>query len=438
MNKKTFTKIAALLFGFLSMMACTDDNSDLGISLTNPDAQYKGALYDSTTVIASTFREDSMNTANYANGVLGISNDDVFGKTEAAIFTQVSLSTTGGISFETAVDSVVLSLTCTGHYTKVKTAAKSMTAHFEVQPLAQSMNIDSSYTSSSELACLPVKFFDSDVKFSFSDTVINLKLKNGTHKNSIHRFFDRKTYRNNEEFLDVLKGLRIKMTPKGIYTDNLLLYVNFAASNTGLTVYYHDRLDSVLSYNFILNERSTAAAAHSNFYRHTYAGTPLSAFENNAADSISGQEKLYLQPLGGTFVKLRFPDLSAWSKQHPHAVIHQAKLILPVADDASNDAPANRLLCYRYHENDSVTLVPDLIDGVLSSAFNGYYDKSSKQYVMRISRQIQQVVSGITKDCGLAIYIDARRTAANPVVLNGTSKTLANHVKLEIIYSETK
>lgn len=435
MNKKLFTKILAVLLGAFPMFACTDDNSDLGMSLTNPDAQYEGALCDTFTVVAHTFLEDSMNTANYANGVLGISRDNVFGKTEASIFTQVSLSTTGGISFETAVDSVVLSLTCTGHYTRVKTASKSMTAHFEVQPLAESMSIDSSYTSSSELACLPVKLFDGDVKFSISDTVINLKLKNGTHRNSIHRIFDRKTYKNNDEFLEAFKGLRIKMTPKGVYADDLLLYVNFAASNTGLTVYYHDRLDSVLSYDFILNERSTAAAAHSNFYKHSYTSAPLSGLTGN--DSLSGEDKLYLQPLGGTFVKLRFPTLRDWTEEHPHAIIHQAKLVFPVSGDVSNDNPANRLLCYRYHENDSVTLVPDLIDGVLSSAFNGYYDKENKQYVMRITRQMQQVVSGITKDCGLAIYIDARRTTANPVVLNGTSKTLANHVKLEIIYSET-
>ena len=161
-------------------------------------------------------------------------------------------------------------------------------------------------------------------------------------------------------------------------------------------------------------------------------------FNTNVKDSVSGVQKLYLQPLGGTFVKMRFPTLKQWSAQHPNAVIHHAPLILPVNDatTALGD-PSSRLLCYRYGANGSVSLIPDLMDALLNGGFDGNYDNAKGLYRMRITRQVQQAVTGANSG-DLGIYIDARRISAKQVILSGTDKAMPNHAKLEIIYSETK
>ncbi len=422
-----------LMTGFFLFTACNPEDTDFGRDLTDPSAWYNGTLCDTLSIEAYTCREDSMTTSNYLNGVIGMLQNSVFGKTEATMFTQAALSTTGGISFERdVVDSVVLSLAITDYFsTDLKDSNYVYSARMKVVPLADPMYVDSTYYACSDVQCLRMVYFDSFMRISKKDTVVRMKLNP-----SIMSIFQNKSYANNEDFQTALRGFKISLEPEGADADNMMMYFNYAAAATGLTVHFHSDNDTVpLKYSFVF---SGTSAAHFNGYRHTYTSAPLSAFEANVNDSVAGTQKLYLQPLGGTFVKMRFPTLKQWSEQHPNAVIHHAQLILPV--DASSDAigeNAQRVLCYKYVENGKVSLIPDMMDALLSGGFDGGYNSDKRQYRMRISRQIQQVVSG-APDYGLALYIDARRTSAKQTILCGTDKALPNHVKLEIIYSETK
>ena len=93
----------ALLMGLCAFTACTHEDTDMGLNLNDPAALYNGTLCDTLTVTAYTCREDSMTTSNYQNGVIGVLQNSVFGKTEAVMYTQAALSTTGGISFESDI-----------------------------------------------------------------------------------------------------------------------------------------------------------------------------------------------------------------------------------------------------------------------------------------------------------------------------------------------
>lgn len=422
-----------LMTGFFLFTACNPEDTDFGRDLTDPSAWYNGTLCDTLSIEAYTCREDSMTTSNYLNGVIGMLQNSVFGKTEATMFTQAALSTTGGISFERdVVDSVVLSLAITDFFsTDLKDSNYVYSARMKVVPLADPMYVDSTYYACSDVQCLRQVYFDNSMRISKKDTVVRMKLNS-----SIMSIFQNKSYANNEEFQTALRGFKISLEPEGADADNMMMYINYAAAATGLTVHFHSDNDTVpLKYTFVF---SGTSAAHFNSYRHTYTASPLSVFNTNVDDSVAGTRKLYLQPLGGTFVKLRFPTLKQWSAQHPNAVIHHAQLVLPV-DDATTalGESAARLICYRYQSNGTVALIPDMMDALLSEGFDGRYDADKNQYRMRVSRQVQQAVTGSTNG-DMAIYIDARRVSAKQVLLCGTDKAMPKHVKLEIIYSETK
>lgn len=437
-NKKTTIK--ALVFGSMAAIvvifafaACNPEDTDFGRDLTDPSAWYNGTLCDTLSIEAYTCREDSMTTSNYLNGVIGVLQNNVFGKTEAAMYTQAALSTTGGISFERdVVDSIVVSLAITDFFsTDVKDSNYVYTARMRVIPLADPMYPDSTYYACSDVQCLRMIFFDSVLRISKKDTVVRMKLNS-----SAMSIFQNQSYVDNEDFQTALRGFKISLEPEGADADNMMMYINYAAATTGLTVHFHSDNDTLpLKYSFVF---SGTSAAHFNSYRHTYTTAPLSVFQTNVNDSVAGESKLYLQPLGGTFVKMRFPTLKQWSAQHPNAVIHHAQLIFPV-DDATTAVGETsvRLISYRYQNNGTVALIPDMMDALLSEGFDGRYDAAKKQYRMRVSRQIQQTIVGGTNG-DMAIYIDARRISAKQVLLCGTDKTMPKHVKLEIIYSETK
>ena len=438
MTKKTtiglISSIICTAFVLLSYTSCTNEDTDFGRDLTDPSAWYNGTLCDTLSLEAYTCREDSMTTSNYMNGVIGIMQDNVFGKTEAAMYTQAALSTTGGISFQNdVIDSVVVSLAITDFFSNDKKDSNYVfSARMKILPLADPMSPDSTYYSCSDIQCLRMIYFDSSLRIKITDTVVRMKLI----KSAIMPIFENKVYGNNEEFQTALKGLKIILEPEGSDANNMMLCVNYAASNTGLNVHFHSDNDTLpLKYSFVF---SGSSAAHFNSYRHIYTTSPLSVFESNVKDSVSGTQKLYIQPLGGTYIKMRFPTMKQWSEQHPNAVIHHAQIVLPV--DASSDNTgdkAKRLLCYRYRTSDTVALIPDMMDALLSGGFDGNYDSDKNQYRMRVSRQIQQMVSGVP-NYGLAMYIDARRISPYKTILCGTDKTLPKHAKLEIIYSETK
>lgn len=431
--KGIFSIGATVILCFLVFASCKNEDTDLGQNLTDPSALYDGTLCDTLTISAYTCREDSMTTSNYQNGLIGVLQNSVFGKTEAAMYTQAVLSTSGGISFESdIVDSVVVSLAITDFFsTDKKDSNYVYTARLRVIPLADPMYPDSTYYSCSDIQCLRMVYFDSVLRIKATDTVVRMKLNA-----SVMPVFENKVYANNAAFVDAFKGLKISLEPEGADVDNMLMSINYAASATELAVHFHSNNDIVpLKYSFVF---SGTSAAHFNSYRHTYTSAPLSDFNTNVKDSVQGTRKLYLQPLGGTFLKMRFPTLKQWAAQHPNAVVHHAQVILPVDEETSSVGEvAQRVLCYKYLSNGKVSLIPDMMDALLNGGFDGNYDNAKKQYRMRISRQIQQVVSG-APDYGLAIYIDARRTSAKQTILCGTDKSLPNHVKLEIIYSETK
>ena len=421
--------LSVSLLAVLSVMyvGCVDDETDMGMGLQDPSSVFDGKVCDTITATAVTVLDDSLLTSNYSSGVIGYYKDEVFGSVKALMYTQAALSTPStGVSFANAtIDSVVVSLVCSGIYPKPLDTNGVANLRFEVYEVIEDMYLDTSYYATDSKGFSTTPYFDNDVPFKSTDTIVNIKLDP-----SIHSKFENNVFTSNSDFLETLKGLLIRMNYNTM--TNYMLYVNYWATSTGMTVYYTDESGVATKYSFLFDK----TAAHFNAYEHNYSGTPLNVFQTQRSDSIKGTQKLYLEALGGTSIKFRFPYLSKWAAEHPNAVIHQAELFVYLPDEPINNNPPASLILYRYAADGSLTTIPDMLDGVLSEGFDGSYNSKDRSYRMRVTRQIQQIVSGTAPDLGMRMYVNSRRSVANRCVVSGTDTD--KPIKLKIIYTDTE
>lgn len=426
MNMRRFGILSLLVCTLcIGFVACTEDESDLGMGLQDPSSVFDGKVCDTITATAVTVLDDSLLTSNYSVGVIGYYRDNVFGEVKASMYTQAALSTPStGVSFLNAdIDSVVVCLVSAGVFPKSSDSNAVHNLHFEVSEIAEDMYLDTNYYATDSKP-LGSKYFDDYVEYRATDTVVTLKLDA-----SIHSKFAGREFVDNADFLETLKGLCIRMNYEG--SDNYMLYVNYWATATAMTVYYTDtEAGDTAQYAFLFDK----SAAHFNSYEHNYSATPLSVFQTNRTDSVEGTQLLYLEALGGTAIKFRFPYLAEWGKQHPTAIIHQAELFISVPDDPINDNCPSSLICYKYTETGSLATIPDMLDGVLSEGFDGKFNSTDRCYRMRITRQIQQLLNGTAPDLGMMLYVNSRRSSANRCTVYGTGTD--KPMKLKIIYTE--
>lgn len=408
------------LFLLLLPMACTEDETDLGMSLQDPFTRYHGTR-DTISLTACTILDDSLATVGYTAGVLGDYADATFGSMKAILYSQIAAPSEGiNISDAVIIDSVVMTLVIDTVY-PVLPDSTPRTLHVIVNQLAEPFRPDSSFLSTKQVAESEVCFFDDEVTY-YADSI---RLRMNERIYPVLR--QSCTY---DDFFNYSKGIAIKLADNS----QTAVTVDLSASNTSLRMYYHtDAMDSTLQFVFTIN----SGAGHSMYYAHDYLGTPLAPFATNRKASISGTEKLYLEPLGGTRIRL---DIQAFIDQfrteHPTAVIHYAELLMPVSTGVGDTSMPVRILALKNHADGSSTYVTDanvITNAYTYGGFDGYYNREKKQYRLRITRHLQELLR-TGKDYGTELIIDARRSSAFRTVINGTASD--NPIRIDFVYSE--
>jgi len=417
--KKLILPLGLLLL--LVPCACTEEETEIGVELQDPFTLYQGTR-DTIPLTAYTILDDSLSTVGYSAGVFGDYSDATFGSMRAILYSQVA-TPSSGVKLSDAVifDSVVMTLVIDTVY-PIMPDSTPRNMHVIVNQLSEVFDPDSSYTSTKKLEESDVCFFDDDVTY-YADS---LRLRLNENIYPVLRQ-DSCSY---DDFFQYSKGIAIKLADNS----QTAVTVDISASNTRLTLYYHTTsIDSTLQFVFTIN----SAAKHSMYYAHDYTGTPLAPFATNRKDSISGTDKLYLEPLGGTRVRLNMqPFLDAFREKHPNAVVHYAELLLPVNSSATDTSMPVRILALKNCADSSSVYVTDanvLTNAYTYAGFDGFYDRDKRQYRLRVTRHLQELLrSG--KDYGTELIIDARRSSAFRTVINGTASD--NPVRIDFVYSE--
>jgi len=307
-----------------------------------------------TSLAVQTFNDvftdlnDSTRITAAAEHFIGrISNDPLFGKTDASLYLQLkpfqfpyAFHPASDSMTSMTIDSVVLVLGYAETYGDTNAAQR-----FKVYEIAQSSEFrwDSSYlvrqnnfTTSTDLtgstgpiSVIPRPGVLSDSVHLFREQAkgqLRLKLDNsfGTRllgydstSNPLNN-----AYHNDSIFNTKFKGFAV--VPDGSSTGNALIGVNLLDSNTKVAIYYKwyknngaTPFDATVKYF-----RFTGFVAHAQLVKRDPTGAQIQTYLNNPA--TTEDSLVYIQNTPGTFARVKIPGLSTLSNR----VVHRAELIV--------------------------------------------------------------------------------------------------------------
>lgn len=411
MKKNSILTLVVVFLMAAVPCACGDDDNYIGNNLVDSSTLYNEHTDTLYASLAYSRIDEPLRTSDYSFGIIGNYADAEFGRVSSVLYTQVALkqaSTSINIE-EMTIDSVILCLVNDCLYPD---STATYNFHFEVMRLAEAVESDSTYYSNS---VLPVDessvYFDSIVPVGPTDAEVRLKLNPSVQ--------DMLTYNATaSEFVKLSRGLRIRIVDDA---DDGMLAINFAAVRTRLTAYYHrgTNVTDSATYDFAIGN----GVKHFTNFMHDYSGSVFAS-----SDSVDGTQRLYIEPLAGSSVYLNFDSaVRAFAAEHPMAVVHQAQLILPLAEVSQPELPDMILATYMLNGTE-MTLPDMLIEG-----FDGTYNATDNLYRLRVSRHLQHLLRQ-GADTGTKLLLNSRRNSAARVVLEGARSEKPVHIVFS--YSE--
>ena len=433
-----------ILFLFLATLlvsqSCKKEYNSIGLNIKDRDDFLNADFTDTTTLIAYSVLEDTLNTTNLISNYLGYLQDNVFGTTTADMFTQfVPAGNVVPFGEESQLDSIVLTLRYAGGFygdTLKPFVIKVYELTEDILPATtyyQNNSVNYSYknlTYYHDFRLSPKP--NTKVKI---DTLLEAHARIRL-SNDLGNYFlgHDKEMETPERFKQFFKGLYICAAPYGaVPSRGGGSLVNFTLTNalSGIQLYYKRKGEtnqSVLS--FIVDNRFGS-------YKHEYKTGDVN-FVNQVShkDTSLGRNMLYVQSMGGVKTKITFPNLKALKDKK--MVINKAELVITNIGEEPHLYPVpTRLGIQGINSSGTVVYIPD--DAVFTNTayWGGSYNASAKEYRFRITRYIQEII--LRDNFQPAVYLVAEGSAAyaNRLLLGGTDpEERASRLRLEIYYTE--
>jgi hypothetical protein len=422
------------LFLFVLLQSCKKDD-DLGLDLINLPGDRFGFDYsDTSTVIAYSVIDDSIQTSGVFLNLLGSYADPVFGRVTAGIYTQALLST-NNVSFGTnpVGDSLVLTLQYNGYY------GDSLASHrlkiYEIDPTAL-FSKDSVYYSNRTLP-LGELLFDQIVAFNPSDSIefggkkvqpllkVNL---GGTLMQRLIAESGGSNLANNDAFRSFFKGLYITVEEKTSVGQGSIAYFNLNADLSRLTLYYHNNLDTLV-YPFPINDQCAK------FSHFDHAGYQHAESDLRNQDTLGVNPRLYLQAMAGVKIRVKLPYAESLKKDGAVAISRAELVIKADPSDFTSGSfkqPA-KLAVARISDEGKNVFLSDFLEG--DQFHGGSWDATRSEYRFRVTRYVQDLLNGKFDNNGLVIMVSGSSVLANRVVVLGNTATEKNF-RLEVVYAK--
>lgn len=437
-RKNFWVVFYALLILSVSFSACNKKPDQVGLGLQPASSELSVLFDESTGLFSHSLREDSVRTDVNAvqTASLGSMLDPVFGKTNAEIYSQFRLSENGqNFGTDPIFDSLILSLQYSNFY------GDSMSDQtIRIYELADDLDLDTTYFSNQTVADLGIEVGALTFVPNPSDSVSvggNMQppqLRIQLTEEFALKILNAETsvFEDNESWLEFMKGLRI--TADESAGDGGIMLFDMFSSLTALTMYYRvGSPQDTLSFTFISNNNCARFTAFNhNDYLDASADLRAQIIDK---DTAMGQKLIYLQAMGGVKAQIRLPDLQEFFADDPVA-INEAKLILNVYDDGSNLEPPPQLALAKIDEEGNYVLLPDASESL--SYYGGALNDAKTRYFFRISRHVQQVLTGSSPNSPLILLISGSSFRANRLILHGPDEAFnaENKMVLELIYTK--
>ncbi len=423
--------LSALLLLLLFTSACTKKDTGLGKDIIDPNALLNGITTDTFELITYSILEDSTETKNASNVLLGSYIDPKFGKVDASVYTELrlpGLNPSFGNPDLIVIDSFVLALEYVGYYGDLSAQT------FEVYPLTDSLQNASdvkyyqfstvatgstNWVAAGQETITPDPINDAVVAGAEVDPQLRIHLDTNRAWDFINEATtNAATFASNAAFQNYFKGLKIAVNnPNQTTGKGAILYLDINNNPASkMTIYF--RLDGVKkTYDFTINTN----CADFTHIDHEQANTPVAAL---LADSILGQKAFYAQA-NKVRAMVKIPGLD----QLPdNIIIHRADLSLPVQFQTG----------YRYKPGSRITAASKLSASDVfytSLGIAGLYSDVTKQYDLDIRAYLQSLVNGKLENTGIVVSPLFFRNSAERIVFNGVETTNKKKPKLVVTYT---
>lgn len=422
--RKSFLLVLTVAISSILFSGCKDEN-ELGRDIL-PDGDYLNTIFsDTTQVLTSTVKEDSLRADELSLQLLGSDKNPVFGLSTASVYSQVNLEGTPTFSNLPQADSLVLILSYSGYY-----GDTSAQQTINVYRLSEDMRTDSSYysnrsfthdlTSIGSLNYLPQPFTKVVVD---SDTVaaqIRIRLDQSL-ADSIILLNGTPTLSSNADWLSYFKGLYIESMPVNV--QGAISYFSFF--NSKMTLYFHDTTNVNVSktYNFSLT------GARLNHFEHDFTGYDAG---NQLADSTVNDSINYVQAMAGLKMKITFPFLKHFTDSGS-ILLNRAELkINATAPIIPYSLPQKMYLVIK-DENGQNSFPLDYFES--SGYYGGEINTTGDGYSFNITRQLQRYLDGVVDDTEFYLIIAASGVESTRAIIKSGSNP-NSRMKLSLSYTK--
>ena len=360
-------------------------------------------ITDSVSLYMYTQNVPSVRSYNDSYKYLGSNLDPVFGRTDASIYTNFSISnnlTNLTFGANPVLDSAEMVIRFTGEYL----GDTSTVLTFQLHVLNQKLDPAASYSTSSTVpySSSMVSTLTGKIKPRGDNVCLVLELDNNL---ADYILKTNSNLTNNTAFQNAYKGFYLttaNSTLAGAGSGSIRRF-DLDDAVSGVNIYYHDG-NSVSSKNQkFLFSFSGSDALRFNHIVHDYTkGAIQNLFDqvttsSEALATVNGNSNVYLNSFGGTRIKLDLPYLKNFTDSQ-NVSISRAELIIKLDDvvspySLSYGYPANLALIARRADG-TEELVYDQLDASDFVKYGGNYDATNKQYVFNIARQIQKILNG--------------------------------------------
>lgn len=396
----------ALLFLLLTVLfSCKkkEDKSVLGLDV-QPENDLVGlTITDTSSVFMYTQKvENTIRSYNDQYKYLGSNQDPIFGRTDASIYTNFSISNNlTNVSFGTnpVLDSAEIVIYSTGQILgDTATALK-----YDVYLLSEKLVAGTSYSVSSHLlkSANAVSSVTGKLKIRGKNLCLVLPLD---YNMAQYMLQTSSNLTNNTAFQNAYKGFYITASGSTLGTpgSGSIRRYDLDADISGVNLYYHDGNSvNTKGQNFQFSFRGNDALRFNHIDHNYISGASQNLFDqisgNEDAAIIKGSSNVYLNTFGGTRTKIYLPYLKNFTDSQKVS-ISRAELIVKVDDIISPYTskyayPANLALIACNSEGIE-ELVYDQLETSDFVKYGGSYDATNKQYVFNIARQVQKILNG--------------------------------------------
>tara|TARA_R110002049_G_scaffold198349_1_gene368357 strand:- start:3100 stop:4404 length:1305 start_codon:yes stop_codon:yes gene_type:complete len=428
--------LSAIFFLGVSTHSCKKDgNLTPGFEENSANVRFS----DTTLIVASTIKEDSILSNKTSKALIGVYTDSVFGTSTASYYTQISMIGSNldfGDLADLVVDSIVLVLKYDDYY------GTEDQQTFEVFEVTEAFDEEGAYYSKDTLSIDNMTIGSKTFTPSLDSVLVGVNNQTAQLRIQLDNSFGQKlldqsgtaTYADNASFRDFFKGFHIRPTaltaaglPRGA-----TCYFEPNSSTSGLYLYYTDNsgiIPESKTYRFEIN----SSAQRFNNFSHDYSGTLIEQALNN---TIVDTSIAFVQSMSGVKTHFIMPDIQAIIADGQKKIINQAELVIPVVDGSYMDQGiAEKLLVVAADSSGLGIFIPDIF--LDSDYYGGTYDEIAKEYKFNITRHVHQLINNNRKDYGMILLVSGSAIQASRVIIKKQGNNLEG-IKLNLTYSTTE